>query len=123
MRRQLAALLSLTLLAVLPFLGGLDGGFIGDDVAIIELHPGLRAASSPARLFTETYWRDFGAGGLYRPLTVASFALDRMVWGADAKGAPAPQGVHRTNLLLNVTASRNRVATLPRNRLTGDGYA
>jgi hypothetical protein len=104
MRRQLAALLLLTLLAVLPFLGGLDGEFIGDDVPIIELHTGLRAGSNPARLFTETYWREFGAGGLYRPLTVASFALDRMVWGADAKGAPAPQGVHRTNLLLNVVA-------------------
>lgn len=120
MRRQLAALLSLTLLAVLPFLGGLDGEFVGDDVPIIELHTGLRAGANPARLFTETYWREFGAGGLYRPLTLASFALDRMVWGADAKGAPAPRGVHRTNLLLNVIAAllvyavlRRRVADTP----------
>jgi hypothetical protein len=120
MRRQLAACLSLVLLAVVPFVGGLTGEFIGDDVPIIELHKGLRAGSNPARLFTETYWREFGAGGLYRPLTVASFALDRMVWGADEKGAPAPQGVHRTNLLLNVVAVllvyaalRRRVADAP----------
>jgi hypothetical protein len=114
MRRRLTALLSLTLLAVLPFLGGLDGGFVGDDVPIIELHPGLRAGSNPARLFTETYWREFGAGGLYRPLTLASFALDRAVWGADAKGAPVPGGVHRTNLLLNVVAALLVYAALRR---------
>lgn len=118
MRCRFAALLSLAVLAIVPFLGGSSGGFIGDDVPIIELHRGLRAGSDPIRLFAETYWRDFGGGGLYRPLTIASFALDRAVWGADAKGAPSPFGVHRTNLLLNAVATLLVFAVLQR-RLVG----
>ena len=81
MHWRLAASVSLAVLAILPFLGGAGGGFIGDDVPIIKLHSGLREGGNAFGAFAETYWRDYGAGGLYRPLTVSSFSLDRVVWG------------------------------------------
>lgn len=104
MHWRIAASVSLAVLAILPFLGGAGGGFIGDDVPIIKLHSGLREGGNAFGAFAETYWRDYGAGGLYRPLTVSSFALDRVVWGAGPSGAPSPEGIHRTNLILNAIA-------------------
>lgn len=103
--RRAAPWALIALLATLPFLGGLRGGFIGDDVPIVRENPGLRADGDPLAPFGETYWRDTARGGLYRPLTVTSFRLDRVLWGAHASGAPDPLGSHLTNLVLHALAA------------------
>ena len=99
-RRRLLALL-LVLLAVLPFWPSVTGDFIEDDLPIIRDRIELRDPANLPGLFAQTYWPKELPGGLYRPLTLASFALDRVSWGVDETGAPARFGVHATNLILN----------------------
>ena len=97
--------LALVLLALLPFRAALDGDFIEDDRPIIRDRLELRDVSHVPALFAETYWPREQPGGLYRPLTMASYALDRALWGVDVNGAPSRIGVHATNLLLNAIAA------------------
>jgi hypothetical protein len=115
----LLTLLALVVLASVPFLSGLDGGFVEDDHPIIRGNPNLRAGGDLWRVFTQNYWHTLGRDGLYRPLTVLSYGIDRMVWGEDpASGAPSPAGIHRTNLLLHVLGTLLVLAVL-RRRLPG----
>jgi hypothetical protein len=102
----MALTLVLLLLATLPFVPGMSGGFVEDDFPIVRNNPSLRAGGNPWSVFGQNYWHTLGRDGLYRPLTVFSFGLDRMIWGAEpATGAPAPAGSHRTNLLLHALAT------------------
>lgn len=104
--RRVACSLALVLLASLPFLPGIGGGFVEDDFPIIRNNPSLRADGNLWGVFSQNYWHSLGRDGLYRPLTVFSFGLDRMVWGAEpSSGSPSPAGIHRTNLLLHVLAT------------------
>jgi hypothetical protein len=105
--KRALAYLSLVLLAVLPFLGGLSGGFIEDDIDAIRERPELRAGGDLWRVWSDNYWGEIW-GGLYRPLTVFSYGVDRLVFGAedleragDGLGPPAPWGVHAANLAWN----------------------
>lgn len=96
--------LALILLAVLPFWPSLAGDFIEDDRPIIRDRAELRDPSAIPSLFAQTYWPRDLPGGLYRPLTMTSYALDRVAWGADATGAPSRVGIHASNLILNALA-------------------
>src|SRR5262249_49177419 len=95
----------LVLCATLPFLGSLNGDFIEDDVPIIRDRAELAHPEHLPKLFLETYWPREMPGGLYRPLTLASYALDHAVWGGDPSGGPRRLGVHVGNLVLNAVAS------------------
>ncbi len=97
--------LSLVLLAVVPFLGGLQGDFIEDDLGAIRDRVELREGGDLVSVWTDNYWGDVW-GGLYRPLTIFSYGVDRAIWGDEPDGGPpAPWGVHLTNLLLNAAAA------------------
>ncbi len=97
--------LALILLAVLPFWPSLSGDFIEDDRPIIRDRIELRDPARIPELFAQTYWPRELPGGLYRPLTMASYALDRLLWGVDESGAPSRVGVHASNLILNALAA------------------
>jgi hypothetical protein len=92
----------LIIAASLPFLGGLSGEFVQDDKAIIQLNPDIRDASSIQKFFVQTYWHGTGRSDAYRPLSIASFALDGALWGRDSTGGPTFRGVYLSNLLLHV---------------------
>ncbi|MCP4006528.1 MAG: hypothetical protein GY725_20310 [bacterium] len=96
--------LALVLLAALPFWPAVDGDFIEDDRPIIRDRIELRDVSHIPEFFGQTYWPGGQQGGLYRPLSVSSYALDRILWGADASGGPSRFGVHASNLILNALA-------------------
>jgi hypothetical protein len=67
--------------AVTVYLGALANGWALDDVPIVALNPLVAHPSGMWRAFAAPYWPpDFG-GHMYRPLVVASFALDRLVDG------------------------------------------
>ncbi|MEX2207647.1 MAG: hypothetical protein WEF50_15585 [Myxococcota bacterium] len=97
--------LALILLAVLPFSPSLSGDFIEDDRPIIRDRLELRDPSRIPGLFAQPYWPKEQPGGLYRPVTMASYALDRVLWGVDETGAPWRVGVHATNSILNALAA------------------
>jgi len=69
-------------LAVLPYANALKNEFVLDDIAIVVENPLIRDVGNVGRIFTTNYW---GTGssdpsiidsGLYRPLTVFSYAVD-----------------------------------------------
>lgn len=110
----LAALVALVSFAAwAPSLGN---GFVFDDIQVIQDNP--RLESVDLKLFLTTpYWTGNEAtqAGLYRPLTILSFALDRALFG------PGPGPVHATNVVLNALAAALAFALAL--RLTGSRYA
>ncbi|MGH7264514.1 MAG: hypothetical protein ACREMB_06605, partial [Candidatus Rokuibacteriota bacterium] len=83
--------LALALVAVVPFLPALRGGFVWDDVANFVGNPDYRGLgwSQITWLATTAY------KGHYIPLTWATFGLDYLLWGM------TPRGYHLTNLVLH----------------------
>ncbi|MGE3166839.1 MAG: hypothetical protein AB7O52_18190 [Planctomycetota bacterium] len=73
----------------------IPGDFVFDDITIVENNPRLEPLTAIPRLFVDNYWGDFAQGGIYRPLTLATFAVERALWG---NGSAA--GYHVTNALL-----------------------
>ena len=84
------------LLPALLYTVTLENGFVLDDNAAIRDNP-IVHRGSPAEIFTSDYWAGFhnDRSGLYRPLTVLSFALNYFLWGT------APALYHLLNLLLH----------------------
>jgi tetratricopeptide (TPR) repeat protein len=82
--------------AVLVYAPALRNGFALDDVFLVENNPAIASAANIPKLFLLPYWDAPGESyGLYRPLTIASLAVDRAVMGA------GPLGFHLTNVLLH----------------------
>lgn len=80
--------------------GSLRGGFVYDDFPVIVENPLLRSGT-PAQFLATDYWRraaDAG-GGLYRPLTMATYAANARLTGLSA---PAFRAV---NALLHAAVS------------------
>ncbi len=76
----------------------LGGGFVQDDIALVEENPLVHEGASLLGLFGRSY-RDGTPldveDGLYRPVTVASFVLQGTVFGT------GPAGFHAGNVLLH----------------------
>ncbi len=92
------------ILVLLPFLllawflpGMLDAGFGWDDRQLLFENTAIRDFSWGS-LWTEGFWSFRGHGGMYRPLTALSLALDHQLFG------DAPLGYHRVNLILHLLA-------------------
>jgi hypothetical protein len=78
--RRLVLVVGATGLAV--YLGALANRFAMDDIPLIVQNPIVNSVSGLWRAFAASYWpADFG-GAMYRPLPVASWALDRWLDGA-----------------------------------------
>ena len=83
--------------AVVVHVGALWNGFVFDDRYIVVLNPMVHEPSGVWRVFAEPYWPGNLAGAMYRPLAVATYALDWMVDGA--------AWFHAVNLLWHAGAS------------------
>lgn len=86
--------------AALPYLNALPNAFTLDDYGLIVGNVHV-AAFDLARMWGGDYWSGFQdlRSGLYRPLTLTTFALERALFG------PSPQACHVANLLLHVAAT------------------
>ena len=94
-KKQCILLLPAVLAAAL-FCNTLPGDFVFDDVAIIRDNPTIRTLAAPGRFFTSTYWEATGRNsGLYRPLTMLTYALNYALHGLQ------PAGYHLLNVLLH----------------------
>ncbi len=68
--------LAIAACAVIVHLGALWNGFAMDDLYIIVWNPLVHSLDGIWRAFTNPYWPPDLGGKLYRPLAVASYALD-----------------------------------------------
>lgn len=104
-RRLAIFLVLLALLAVIPYYNALSNGFVLDDIDIIVQNPVIRDVANLGTIFTTHYW---GRGqkivqgtdpGLYRPLTVFTYAVDYHFWKLN------PRGYHLVNILLHTATT------------------
>ncbi len=72
---------ALVVAAVAPFVSTLFFGYVYDDTAIIRGNPAINGWHALVTLWREPYWPNSGSdhSGLYRPLTMALFAI---IWNA-----------------------------------------
>jgi len=98
----------IALAAVLPYIFGLDGDFVFDDVPLIKNDPFYKTESNPLRCWTRSFWKESQTQGLYRPVTLFSYWLDVRVFsvfsGKDSGGL-YPPGFRLVNLLLHAAIS------------------
>ena len=83
--------------AILAYLGNLGHGFTYDDRYIVERNPLVQSLDFRA-LAATPYWGELVDAGLYRPLTLVSFGLNRLM-GPDA------WSFHLVNDLLHAATS------------------
>ncbi len=76
-----------------------DAGLVFDSSEVISHDPRLRAVTrhNVAGIFSEAYWPDGIATGLYRPLTTLSYLFNYAVLG----DGPRPAGYHWVNVALH----------------------
>ena len=85
------------LCALIVHVGALWNRFALDDLWIVANNPLVQDPTGWWRAFAEPYWPGNLTGTLYRPLAVASFALDRLLDGAT--------WMHAVNLLWHAAAA------------------
>jgi len=83
--------------AAIVYLGALWNRFAFDDVAIVVMNPLVGHLSGLWKAFAAPYWTPDLGGSMYRPLTIATFAVDRAVDGA--------AWLHAVNLAWHAAAS------------------
>lgn len=81
--------------AALPYLTGLNHGWVYDDHGSIEENPFLREAGAARRVLTLQTVRDPEVLDGQRPALLASLLADRALWGDD------PRGYHLTSAVLH----------------------
>ncbi len=105
MRRELVFVF---LLAVALYLPTARHGFVQDDRAIVAANPAAHSIVAAVKAFRDPYWPRETAAGLYRPVTILSFALDWSVSGG------RPGWLHVMNALWHGLATVLLVAVLAR---------
>lgn len=96
-RRDALLLIAVCALAAVVYLNSLGNGFAFDDVQIIQDNPRVHGIENIAAAVTGPYWSGVPSHeGLYRPLALATFAIDWEIGG----GHPFP--FHLTNVALHV---------------------
>jgi tetratricopeptide (TPR) repeat protein len=88
------------LASVAVYANSLGNKFAYDDVVIVETRETTHGIGNIPELITEPYWVvDYIPGGIYRPLTMASFAIDWSIWNGNAFG------FHLVNVVLHAAVS------------------
>jgi len=94
--------------AVLVFLPTIRYGWVQDDRGIIALNPAVHSIPAAVRAADKAYWPRPSQAGLYRPLTILSFAVDWQLSGG------RPGWLHAVNTLLHAAAAVLVVLVLAR---------
>jgi hypothetical protein len=85
--------------AIVPHLGALWNGLAMDDLYIIAWNPLVHSLSGVWKAFAAPYWPPDLGGQMYRPLPLASFAIDWTITGGH------PTWFHALNLLLHAAVA------------------
>ena len=70
--------------AVALYLPTVRYGYVQDDRAIIATNPAAHSLATAVRAFAEPYWPRESGAGLYRPVTILSYAVDWSLSGGRA---------------------------------------
>jgi hypothetical protein len=105
MRREL---LVVFLAAVVLYLPAVRYGYVQDDRAIVVSNPAAHSVGAALGAFDDPYWPRESGAGLYRPITILSFAIDWTVSGGWAGW------FHLTNALWHGLVTMLLVAVLAR---------
>ena len=103
--RVLSVACLVAVLAVIPYVNTFHNGFVLDDVSIVAENPTIRDLGNVGAMVRTNYWATTGRDastidpGLYRPLSIFSYAVDYRLWSQQ------PFGYHLTNVLLHAAAS------------------
>jgi len=85
---------------VLSYANAVPNAFVWDDKYLVVRNPDIRSLSNISKLFTTGYWSSSGGtGGLYRPLTMLSFAVEYSMAGLH------PLLFHLDNIALHLLCS------------------
>lgn len=85
-------------LSFLIFGNGLFGHFVFDDVTVIENRGDLKDPDNFLKLFISPYHQNLQKTGLFRPLTMASYAINHFIDGR-------PAGFHAVNIIIHALNS------------------
>ena len=105
MRREL---LLVFVAAVALYLPAARYGFVQDDRAIVASNPGAHSIGAALRAFDDPYWPRESGAGLYRPVTILSYAVDWTLFGG------RPGWLHLMNALWHGVATVLLVILLAR---------
>ncbi|OGR36090.1 MAG: hypothetical protein A2091_10750 [Desulfuromonadales bacterium GWD2_61_12] len=97
--------IALVILALVVYINSFPSTFILDDHHIVQKNHLVLQADFLA-IFRSDYWFGVENSGLYRPLTIFSLALNRLIFGESA------WGYHLVNLLLHASIVQLIFATL-----------
>ena len=86
-------------LSFLIFGNGIRGEFVFDDTVVVEKRADLKDMGNFFDLFVSPYHRNTPRSGLYRPLTMASYALNYKILGQ------SPAGFHVINIIIHALNS------------------
>ena len=92
------------LAATVSYLGAFGNAFVRDDLPLIRDDARLASWTGLWQCFTGDYWGDFADAGLYRPLTQASYALNRAL-AATGPDGPSTFGFTLGNLALHAAVA------------------
>ncbi|MCZ6601832.1 MAG: hypothetical protein O6952_02365, partial [Planctomycetota bacterium] len=81
------------------YANAIPNGFVHDDHKLIEEESRITGPIDIHRIFQTNYWGERLNAGLYRPLTVLSFAVNHAAFGLE------PAAFHAVNVLLHAGAS------------------
>jgi Tfp pilus assembly protein PilF len=88
------------LASLVVYANSLGNKFAYDDVVIVESREVVHGIRNIPELVTEPYWVEENfPGGIYRPLTLANFAVDWSIWNGNAFG------FHLVNVVLHAAVS------------------
>jgi tetratricopeptide (TPR) repeat protein len=106
--------LGIGLLAFLLYLPTIGYDFTFDDGVIVERNPAVQEWGHWKLIFNSDYW-PAARSALYRPLTILSFAVERLLHGS------SPVGFHLVNVILHSLVSV--LVLMIAAELTGPGWA
>ena len=95
-RRQIRIwAIAIAALAAVAYLNAFGHAFVLDDTRLIRDNVRIRSLADVPRLFADSYWGAQGAQALYRPLPLATYALNYAVHGLETNGYTAVNvGLH-----------------------------
>jgi hypothetical protein len=96
------------LAAIVLYLPTVRYGFVQDDRAIIASNPAAHSIGAALRAFDDPYWPPESGAGLYRPVTILSYAVDWTLSGG------SPGWLHLMNALWHGLATLLVVLVLTR---------